>query len=380
MSAKKLSHSVRTWITISSRAVRANIHAFRKLIGPKVRLWAVVKSNAYGHGLSLFSRLASRHGIDGFCVDSIVEGIRLREDGITKPILVVGYTLPVHFAEAKKRDITVAISTFEGLRAIAKIGSRAPRFHIKVDTGMHRQGFQFDDIVRVIKTISNDKFLISKIEGIFTHFATAKDITYPAYTERQFEEFQKMRSLFEQAGFKKLMCHTSATGGTLFNKKYHLDAVRIGIGMYGVWPSQELETELSDMRLSPVLSWYSLIGEIKNLKRGDYVGYDITERLTRPTRVAVIPVGYWHGFSRSLSSAGDILVKGKRARVLGRVSMDMISVDVTGILCHVGDKVTIIGKDKKEEITVQEFARRAGRSPYEVVTCINPLIARDIIG
>ena len=174
--------------------------------------------------------------------------------------------------------------------------------------------------------------------------------------------------------------HCAATGATLINNKYHLDAVRIGIGLYGLWPSMELEAQLGNkIKLQPALSWYSVVSEVKDLKKGDYVGYDLVERVIRPSKIAVIPIGYWHGFDRRLSGIGEVLINGRRARVLGRVSMDLIVVDVTGIKCKFGDRATLIGKQGKEEITLYEMARKIGTSHYEVVTRINPLIERTII-
>jgi len=404
----------RTWIEIDSASAKKNYETFRKIIGPKVKLWSVVKSNAYGHGLVVFSLLADKLGVDGFCVDSLVEGLRLRASppaggGMKKPILVLGPTLPEFFGEAARNDITITISNFDALSALesfvakkatnvdkkatngegpARLG--VPEFHIKIDTGMHRQGFYTDDIGHVVGVISNSKFLISKLTGIYTHFASAKDINYPTYTDKQFGEFEKAAKIFENAGFSaeggsasgggnSITIHCSATGGTLVNKKYHLGAVRVGIGLYGLWPSKELQIQSSEINLRPILSWRAVVSEVKNLRAGDYVGYDLAERVQRGMKIAVIPVGYWHGFPRSLSGIGEVLINGKRAKVLGRVSMDLIVAGPVGAKCKPGDVVTFVGRSGGEEIQAADVAQKSGTIHYEFLTRLNPLMERILL-
>lgn len=372
-------NNLRTWIEIDARAIQKNYKTFRDLIGKKVGLWAVVKSNAYGHGLYAFSRVIDKAGVDGFCVDSVVEGLALRRMGIKKNILVLGFTLPARYEEAAKEKITITISTFEGLEALLKIKT-TPDFHVKIDTGMHRQGFYLDDVPGVIKFVKNKKSQLGTfLRGVYTHFASAKDINYPGYTEMQFSKLRQAIALFEKAGFKNLMRHAAATGGTLCGKKYHLNAVRIGIGLYGLWPSKELEVQLGDkIKLHPVLSWRATITEIKRLKAGDYVGYDLTERVPQDTMIAVLPIGYWHGFPRALSSMGEAMIRGRRVRVLGRVSMDMTTVAVSQSI-RAGDVATLIGRDGTNEIFAWEPSQKSGTTHYEFLTRLNPLMERIII-
>ncbi len=390
--------NLRTWIEIDAKAARKNCEVFRKIIAPQTKLWAVVKSNAYGHGLAQFSRLVNG-GVDGFCVDSAVEGVALRRAGIKKPILVLGPTLPVLFEEAARKKLTLTIANFEALKALSAFVAKkathktgAPNFHIKVDTGLHRQGFYVDDLPHVIRRIAKResqrvknnnhlRFAISSLlTGIYTHFASAKDLYYPTYTERQFAEFQKAAKLFERAGFDNLMEHCAATGGVFMNQKYHLDAVRIGIGLYGLWPSKELEIQIGHkIKLRPVLSWRAVIADVKNLKAGDYVGYDLSERVADTSKMAIIPIGYWHGFPGALSSIGEVIVNGRRAKVLGRVSMDLLTVDVSKTPCKPGDVVTILGKSRGEEICAADAAQRSGTSHYEFLTRLNPLVERVVV-
>jgi alanine racemase len=266
------------------------------------------------------------------------------------------------------------------LKAVVRL-PHPPKFHLKIDTGMHRQGFYLDDVPKVVKSMANAKARIGKrLQGVLTHFASAKDLNYPTYTDAQYEQFEKACALLRKAGYPRLVRHASATGGTLIGKKYHADAVRVGIGLYGLWPSKELEAQLSGrIHLRPVLSWRTVITEVKKLSSGDLVGYDLTERVHRPTIAAILPIGYWHGFPRSLSSIGEVLVRGTRAKVLGRVSMDMIVVDATEARPRVGDMVTVLGRDGREELLAADVALQSGTSHYEFVTRLNPLMERIVV-
>jgi len=365
---------LKTWIEISKKAVAKNVGTFRSLVSGKTKIWAVVKSNAYGHGLIAFSKLAENAGVDGFCVDSVKEGNKLRENGIVKPILVLGPTLPVLFKEALNNKITITISNRDALKDYLKSPNK-PDLHLKIDSGMHRQGFYPEDIPKIISSLKKVK---NNLKGAYTHFCSAKDINYPTYTELQFSNFQKAVKILEKAGFNNLIKHAAATGGTLINKKYHLDAVRIGIGFYGLWPSKELNIQFPEIKLEPVFSWHALVSEVKRAKKGDYIGYDLVERITKDSKIAVVPIGYWHGFPRAFSSAGSVLISGKPAKVLGRVSMDLIVVDVTGIKCRAGDEAVIVGRQGKAEISAGDAAGQAGTSHYELITRVNPLIERII--
>ncbi|TSC61046.1 MAG: alanine racemase, partial [Parcubacteria group bacterium Gr01-1014_107] len=214
----------------------------------------------------------------------------------------------------------------------------------------------------------------------FTHFAAAKNPSFPKYTFGQIELFKKWIEAFKKNGYKPI-AHAAASSGTLIFPESHFDMVRIGISLYGLWPSPEVESFCKDKyQLKPILSWKTIISEVKTLKKGSKVGYDLTETLSRESKVAVCPLGYWHGFPRILSSIGSVLIRGKRARVLGRISMDMISVDVTGIVdAKVGDEVVVLGKQGKEEVSADDLAYLSGTSNYEVITRINPLIKRFYI-
>ncbi|MGD0781757.1 MAG: alanine racemase [Candidatus Aminicenantales bacterium] len=370
----------KTWIELDASAFRANVRTIRGLLARRAGLWIVVKSNAYGHGLVHMSVLAQESGVDGFCVDSVIEGGRLREAGIVKPILALGPTLPHLFAPAAERRILLTIAGREYLDALGRSPAK-PEFHLKIDSGMHRQGFYPEEIPNIAQRIRG-RGLAPRLKGAYTHFAAAKDPTYQAYTKIQFKKFSAAAAALKKSGAlgKSALLHCAASGAAYLDRRYHLDLVRVGIGLYGLWPSKELELQLGGrLVFKPVLSWRSIISEIKTAEKGAFVGYDMSERLAGKSKLAIVPIGYWHGFDRGLSGKGDVLVNGRRARVRGRVSMDMIIVDVTGIPCRVGDTVTLIGRDGREEIKAGELAARIDTTAYEVLTRINPLIKKLVI-
>lgn len=372
---------VRTWVEIDTKAIAHNYRIFRKLLTKKTRLMGIVKSNAYGHNITEYAKELERLGVDALGVDSLVEALALRKQGIKSPILVLGYTIPELFDSARAQDIAVTISTFESLAiALKSTNTKKPlRVHLKIDTGMHRQGFQSHEIEQLLLELKkNIKQII--IEGVYTHFAEAKEPRSGTNTRAQIASFNKVIALLREDGLT-FLAHASATGGTLLYPSAHYDMVRIGIGLYGLWPSKESEQFLGKkIILKPVLSWRAIVSEVKQVQGGERVGYDYTEMLTRNSRLAIIPVGYWHGFPRMLSARGRVLVCGKTARVIGRVSMDMIVVDVTDIPeATVGSVATMIGKDKQEQIHARELAEFSATTHYEIVTRLNPLMRKDYI-
>jgi len=367
---------LRTWIEVSVAALRENYAVFRELLGPECRLMAIAKSNAYGHGLIDYSRTMQELGADWIGVDSIVEAVKLRGNGITAPILVLGYTLPQWFELAGEQRISLTISTRDSLREIARRRLSLLRLHLKIDTGMHRQGFQSTEVPDVCRFIA-DHLETEQIEGIYTHFASAKNPAFPADTRKQLAQFTEAVSIVESSGLRPLR-HAAATGGAMVFPEARFDMARIGIGLMGYWPSHETKACFGDrIRLHPALAWKTIVTEIKQVRKGEGIGYDLTEELRRDSTVAILPVGYWHGYRRSLSGIGHVLARGRRARVLGRVSMDMICIDATDIAdVQCGDEVTLIGQAGAEEVDVYELARLSATSWYETITQLNPLIKK----
>jgi alanine racemase len=369
--------SLRTWIDLDRAALAHNMLAFRCLLPPDCRLMAVCKSNAYGHGLYDLAPVLQKLDVDWFGVDSIVEAATLREKGILKPILVLGYTLPSRFAEASRYGISLTVSNLENLRALASRKSTGRlRLHLKFDTGMHRQGFLSSEWEAVLGLLRKCGRRI-EVEGVYTHFAAAKDPGCREYTEQQIREFERAVACFREAGLSPIF-HANATAGVLNYPEADYGLARVGIGLMGYWPSSETKRAWEKkIVLKPALSWRTVISEVKTLRKGMGIGYDLTETLRKRSTIGICPIGYWHGFPRSLSRVGEVLVRGRRAKILGTVSMDMIVIDLSRAGgAGVGDVVTIIGADGRDEISVYEVSGRARVSHYELLTRLNPLIQK----
>lgn len=377
MSKKGNPEGLRTWIEIDREAIKHNVDIFRSLIKQETKLCAVLKSNAYGHSLLDFAKEVEKLNVDMIAVDSITEALALRRDGIKTSIFVLGFTLPEMLSVAIENNIAVTVSHIDHIHAIAEFVKDKPiSIHVKIDTGMHRQGFLLDEKDKVIDSLKKNSKKIDVV-GLYTHFASAKNPAFPEYTKKQIEEFSIWRKTFLEEGMS-VVTHASATAGTFLFPEGQYDMVRIGIGLYGLWPSAETKAACEEkINLRPVLSWKTVISEVKNLKKGDKVGYDCTEVLWRDSVVGVLPIGYWHGYPRSLSSIGHVVVNGVKARVLGRVSMDMITVDLTNVgKVEVGTVVTLIGEDKTVTVTAPWLSGLVDMSYYELLTRINPLIKR----
>lgn len=364
-------NTLRTWIEVDKEAIYHNIAEFRKIIKPNIKIMAIVKSNAYGHGLVDFAKTVESR-VDWFGVDSITEGLKLRQKGLKKPILVLGYTLPLRIAEAVQNDLSITISTLDSLKYLAKL-ENAPKVHLKIDTGMHRQGFFLKDLYKILKILKSNPDI--KLEGLYSHLAAAKDRFYPSDSLKQIEEFKKADEFLKKSG-KNYFRHITASAGTILYPKANFDLVRIGIGLYGMFPTKELEIQ-SNIKLKLALTWKSVISEIKNIPKNSFIGYDLTEKILKPSKIAIVPVGYWHGLDRGLSSMGEILVKGERCKILGRVSMDMVVIDISKVKnAKIGNEAVILGKSGKEKLTAEDLAQKIGTTNYEIITRINPLIKR----
>jgi len=373
---------LRTWIEIDKKSVLNNLKAFRGLVGKNVKVMSVVKSYAYGHGLWDFSNIIKDNkDLDWFGVDSVVEGLTLRKEGVKKPILVLGYVLPEMLMVAGENNLSISVSSFETIAEISKTKFRKKlKIHLKVDTGMHRHGFSLNQKHEVLSALKN-VLLKVEIEGIFTHFSFAKDPNDRAYTNKQISEFKEWTEFLSKEVNINPIKHASATGGSLIYDKAHFDMIRVGIGMYGLWPSPESKKYKSGLiKIKPVLAWRTIVAEIKEVKKGEGIGCDLSEKLNKNTKVAILPIGYWHGFPRVLSRIGCVYIRGVACKVLGNVCMDIIMVDATNVSgIKVGDEVEIIDRDDNRKNSLVYMAKLANMSIYELVTRINPLIKRIVV-
>lgn len=374
------------WAEIDSAALIHNIHQFRKLIGEKRRFLAMVKANAYGHGILEVSRIALSAGADWLGVDSLEEGLLLRKEGMNCPILVVGYIFLEDLKEAVTHDLRLTVYNFEAigrLGGICRLLKKKAYLHVKIETGTFRQGVREEDVLSFIKKAQG--FPELNIEGIHSHFANIEDTTDHTYAKFQLESFKKVLQRLEENDIEIPIKHMSCTASVILFPETYFDMARAGIGLYGLWPSKEtylscLLQKREPLLLKPVLSWKTRIAQIKNVPEGSFIGYGCTYKVTRETKLAVLPIGYYDGYSRNLSNSSYVLIKGKRAPLRGRVAMDFIMVDVTDIPgVRLEDEVILIGQDGEEIITADYLASLTGTINYEIVTQINPQISRIVV-
>jgi len=374
------------WIELDRRALTANVGRFRNLIGPGPRLLTVVKSNAYGHGMIETARLALAAGADWLGVHAVEEGTALRTAGFDAPTLVLGATALGRAEEAVQAGLRFTVydrDTAEALsRAAVRLQTKA-RVHIKVETGTYRQGVRVEDLVAFARRLARLPGI--EIEGLSSHFANIEDTTSTDYPKRQLAAFEDGVTRLRKAGLKIPIKHISATAAAIIYPSAHFDLIRLGIGLYGLWPSKEtyLSCRLQKrdpIVLRPVLSWRARIVQVKRVPKGAFVGYGCTYRTSRPTRLAVIPVGYADGYDRGLSNTAHVLIRGRRAAVRGRVAMNFFTVDVTDIPeTTAGDVVTLLGRDGRETISAETLAGLAGTIGYEILSRLSPAIPRLVV-
>jgi alanine racemase len=374
------------WIEISGKALVHNLAEFRRLVGPEKKIMAVVKANAYGHGILPTARIVAANGANWLGVHSVEEGRALREAGIALPILVLGYVPLDSLEEALLGDLSLVVTNTPTIRRLASAARRhgkKARVHIKLETGTHRQGVAEKEVFAFVEDVRSRPELV--LEGLSSHYANIEDTTKHEYPRFQMDVFRRVSAGLKKRGVRVSLRHFSCTAATILFPETHFDMARVGIGLYGLWPSKEtylsrLMQKKEPLALEPVLSWKARIAQVKVVPADSYVGYGCTFKTTRRTRLAIIPAGYYDGYSRSLSNSSHVLVHGRRAPVRGRVAMDFLTVDVTDIpAVRIEDAVTLIGRDGGEEVSADDLASLSGTINYEVVSRINPGIPRYVV-
>ena len=374
------------WVEIDAGALRNNVAEFKRRLGQGPRFGAVVKSNAYGHGMIEVARLAASASADWLCVNHVGEGVALREAGLTLPILVMGY-VPLdglgEVVEHALQPIVYNLETLERLDTIASSRGETVGVHIKVETGTHRQGVLERDIPAFVARLRDARALT--LAGVTTHFANIEDTTSHDFAESQMAAFSRVADAIATLHPVPFLRHNACSAAVLLFNRTHLDLVRVGISLYGLWPSKEtyvscLERGKPSLDLKPVMTWKTRIAQVKQVPEGEYVGYGCAWRATRTTRIAVLPVGYYEGYDRELSGLAHVLVRGKRAPVRGRVCMNMCMVDVTDIPgAGLEDEVTLLGRQGDERITAEQLAAWRGTIAYEIVARIHPSLPRVVV-
>lgn len=385
-----------TWVEIDAEALRHNLALFRRMLtsGAAARvphrdiapaLMPVVKSNAYGHGLEVVVRALAREGVGWFGVNSIDEALDVRALSPDARVLVMGYVDPSRFDDALAASLDLTLTNPEEIpvldRAAGRHGAKA-RLHAKLETGTHRRGLVASD-----HAVLSEAFRAARhIEwvGLSTHFANIEDTINHEYAETQIARFREAVEALEAAGVRFAMRHVACTAATLLFPETHMDLARVGIGLYGLWPSRE--TRLSyrpagqpsvGVELRPVLTWKTRLTQVKRVPAGAFVGYGCTYKTAAESVIGVLPVGYFEGYDRGLSNAAHTLVRGRRAPVRGRVCMNMTLIDLTHVPgAAVGDEVVLIGTQADETVTADDLGSWAGTINYEIVSRIHPGIPR----
>ena len=373
----------RVYAEVNLDAVRSNMDRMKANIAPLSKMIGVIKTDGYGHGaIPIAKELEPVPYMYGFAVATAEEAFILRQSGITKPILILGYTFPYSYQRLIREEIRMTVFRYDTLKELSEAASgladkgiyKKAKIHIKVDTGMSRIGVRPDEegFLFVKKAFETDGI---EVEGIFTHFARADEADKTA-ANKQLEEFNGFLTLIkEKAGIEIPVKHCSNSAGIVELPQANMDVVRAGITLYGLWPSEQVRKDI--VELTPVLSLYSHIVYIKEIERGTPVSYGGTFIADHRMRIATIPVGYGDGYARGLSGKGYVLLHGKKAPILGRVCMDQFMVDVTDIPeAEEGDKVTLIGEDGNMRITMEELGEISGRFNYEFACDLGKRVPR----
>jgi len=355
------------------------------MTGLKRLLAASVKANAYGHGLTqVVAILRELSAVEYLSVHSMSEAAECREAGWDRRILLLGPFINNEAKSILKLDIEPVICTLDALRAVGDISEQANRpilVHLKLETGTNRQGVREDELAGYAEIFKKFTYL-KKPHGASMHFANIEDTTNHDYARQQLEKFVVMVDRMDALGIKPKIRHTASSAALILFEKTRFEMVRPGLSVYGHWPSKE--TYLSYMMeggennlFHPTLSWHTRITQLKKLDADSFIGYGKTYRTTAPTNIAILPVGYADGYPRSLSNKGYVLIRGCRAPIRGRICMNLCMVDITHIKrVKLYDKVTLIGKDKKEELSAEQIADWADSIQYEILARISPAIPR----
>lgn len=363
-----------TWAEVDLGAIAHNVELVRALVGPDRGIMAVVKADAYGHGAVAVARKVLEAGASWLGVGLPEEGMALREAGIRCPILVLGPTMPQQAPQLLEGDLSVSLYSVEMAMALQTEASRrgvSARVHVKVDTGMGRLGLEPARSLELLERLRSMSRI--RIEGLYTHLATADDPD-PSFALKQLDRLLEVDRLARGRGIRVPFRHAANSAALVTLPDSTLDLVRPGIMIYGC--DSGFRGRLP-VEMRPALSWKTLVAHLRELSPGESVSYGRTFVASRPTIIGVLPVGYADGLPRRLSNRGEVLVRGRRASMVGTICMDMTMVDLTRVPgASVGDEVVLIGRQGQESITADDMAKVAGTIPYEILCGLTPRVPR----
>ncbi len=375
------------WIELSRLALNRNLDNLARLAKGRV-MAPSVKANAYGHGLPEIIRLLSaRQDVDYVSAHSLEEAIACRENGWTHKIMVLG---PIALSsldaviEYQLEPVVCSRESVEGLGKLADRHRTRIHTHLKLETGTNRQGVTEKELAGIARIYKKHHYLRTPL-GASTHFANIEDTTSHEYAQYQLDTFARLVNVMTRLGIKPKLRHTASSAALILFDKTRFELVRPGLSMYGHWPSKEtyLSYRLQGGKnriLTPVLSWKTRVTQIKEVPADSFIGYGCTYRTTAPTRLALLPLGYYDGYDRGLSNQAHVLIRGKRAPVRGRICMNLMMADITDIKgVRLEDEATLIGKDRDETLTAEQLAQWAGTINYEILARLTPTAPRTIV-
>ena len=361
-----------TWAEVDLKAIEHNYKQVRRLVGKNTSIMVVVKANAYGHGIVEISAVLERLGVDYLGVATTDEAVRLREHGRKTPILVLGSVLPDEVRVLIDSDITLTLCSKDLVDVIRKesASGRKAKVHLKIDTGMGRIGIWHEEALNFIKNLAQEGNV--EIEGIYTHFSSAGRDDF--FTNYQIEAFEKLLMKLEGFDIRIPIRHAANSIATVDFKRSHLNLVRPGLIIYGMYPKHTFPKLI---KLKPALSLKTKIVYIKETPPGRSISYGRTYVTQKHTRIATLPIGYADGYARNLSNKAEVLVRGRRAHIVGKVTMDQMMIDIGHIKsARIGDDVVLIGKQGRDEIRPEKLARLAETIAYEFVCGISNRVPR----
>ncbi|MFS1511346.1 alanine racemase [Chengkuizengella sp. SCS-71B] len=358
-----------TWAEISLDALHYNLTRFQEILPNHMEIMAVVKANAYGHGAVEVAKQAILSGAQYIAVAFLDEALELRNSGITAPILILGYIPPEAVELAIQHDITLTVFQDETIDALSKIkrDSKPYKVHIKIDTGMGRLGVRYENAIPFIEKVLQLDGV--EVEGVYTHFANA-DEEDKTYTLKQYQHFKEIVDYFKQKNINFLKIHTGNSAIAIDLPEYSYNMVRLGISMYGLYPSTEINHHKIDLK--PVMSLKTKIIYSKVLPPESGISYGTKYFTKEEEQIATLPIGYADGYSRMLSGKVDALIRGKRVPVVGTICMDQCMMNITGLDdVKSGEEVVLFGKQGDEQILVEELAEKLDTINYEIVCMIS---------
>ena len=370
------------WVELDRSAPEHNLRQLRAGAAPGVMACAVIKSNAYGHGAAQIASLLP--SAEWFGVNSLEEGLELRRLGATRPILLLGHVPLAELEAAVEADLGLTVYNRETVERLSSSSLPRPaRIHVKVDTGTARQGVmpgQLESFLQFVKRSGN-----ITLEGISTHYANIEDTLNHDYAELQMQRFASALEVVDRTVGRPPFIHTACTAAALLFPSTHFTMLRSGIGLYGLWPGRETMLAarekggaVPDFR--PVLTWKTRVVQVKQIPEGSYVGYGCSYKTMRNTTLGVLPVGYADGYDRALGNRAHVLIRGRRAPVIGRICMNLCMVDLTDVPgTKLEDEVVLLGASGGERISAETMGEWAGTINYEIVTRISPFLPRKVV-